>query len=178
MTQQLLKPGTQGEHVKELQTTLKKLGFGVETDGHFGPATRAAVEDMQALFGYDVDGVVGEATAKLLQQQASIGFQLSAADAVTRGLGAQGKKGDNGFAGTKLARVLKRGSEGADVRYLQRRLSALGYQVDTDGKYGPATEAAVRALQQAFGYDVDGVLGEASDRLIYQQLGLGFRAKK
>ena len=168
---QLLKPGTQGEQVKDLQSKLKQLGFAIDADGHYGPATRAAVEDLQSLFGYDVDGVAGEATQKLAQQQLTTGFQASAADVVKRGLDAQGKA-----EGPKLARILKGGSEGAEVRYLQRRLIALGYTVAVDGKYGPATEKAVRELQQAFGYDVDGVVGEATDKLIYQQIGYGFRA--
>jgi peptidoglycan hydrolase-like protein with peptidoglycan-binding domain len=173
---QVLKPGTQGEQVKELQSKLKQLGFQIESDGHFGPGTRAAVEDVQSLFGYDVDGVAGEATQQLLTQQVSAGFQLSSAEAVKRGLEAQGKKSDKGLEGPKLKRVLQSGMEGPDVRYLQRRLRALGYEVAVDGKYGPATDKAVRALQQAFGYNVDGTFGEATDRLVYQQIGYGFRA--
>ena len=168
---QLLKPGTQGEQVKDLQSKLKQLGFAIDADGHYGPLTRAAVEDIQSLFGYDVDGVAGEATQKLVQQQLTSGFQANGEDVVKRGLDAQGKK-----EGPKLARILKTGGEGPEVRYLQRRLIALGYTVAVDGKYGPATEKAVRELQQAFGYNVDGVVGEATDKLIYQQIGYGYSA--
>jgi len=174
---QLLKPGTQGEPVKALQTKLKQLGFELESDGHYGPATRAAVEDLQAIFGYDADGVAGEATLKLVEQQAGLGFVASAADAVKRGLEAQGNKSEKGLQGPKLTAILKRGSEGREVRYLQRRLAALGYTVAVDGKFGEGTEQAVRAVQKQFGYDVDGVVGEATDRLLYQQIGYGFRAK-
>lgn len=173
---QLLKPGTQGEQVKALQAKLQQLGFELASDGHYGPDTRAAVEELQLLFGYDVDGVAGEATQKLVEQQAGLGFRMTAPDAIKRALEAQGKKSDKGLTGPKLARVLKRGVEGSDVRYLQRRLSALGYTVAVDGKYGDATEQAVRALQQAFGYDVDGIVGEGTDRLLYQQIGYGYRA--
>lgn len=173
---QVLKPGTQGEPVKQLQTKLKQLGFAIDADGHYGPATRAAVEDLQAVFGYDVDGVVGEGTLKLLEQQAGLGFQITSADAVKRGLEARGQSAEKGFTGAKLTRVLSSGMEGPAVRYLQYRLIALGYAVTVDGKYGPATERAVRELQQAFGYDVDGIFGEATDRLVYQQLGFGYRA--
>jgi peptidoglycan hydrolase-like protein with peptidoglycan-binding domain len=168
---QLIKPGSQGELVTGLQTQLKGLGFEVNVDGIFGPSTRSAVEDLQALFGYDVDGIAGDATQKLITQQAELGFSLSAPDAIKRGLNAQ-----NGAGG--LATTLKKGSEGPAVRYLQRRLSALGYQVSVDGKYGPGTEQAVRALQTAFGYDVDGIVGEATHKLVNQQIGYGFRADK
>src|SRR5690349_18090436 len=99
---QLIKPGTQGEQVTALQNNLKKLGFEVNADGIFGPATRAAVEDLQALFGYDVDGVVGDATLKLIEQQAGLGFNVTAADAVKRGLTAQGKS-----EGPELTQTLK-----------------------------------------------------------------------
>jgi peptidoglycan DL-endopeptidase CwlO len=166
----LIKPGTQGEQVTSLQTKLQSLGFDVKVDGHFGPGTRAAVEDLQALFGYDVDGVVGDGTLKLIEQQAGLGFSLSAPDAVKRGLSAQGGNA------APAKRVLQSGMEGPDVRYLQRRLLALGYVVDVDGKFGAGTEKAVRALQQQFGYDVDGIVGEATHKLANQQIGYDFRA--
>lgn len=169
---QLIKPGTQGEQVTALQNKLAAIGFSVKADGIFGPGTRAAVEDLQSVFGYDVDGVVGEGTSKLIEQQAGLGFNLSAPDAIKRGLQAQGS------TPAPLKRTLKKGSEGPDVRYLQRRLTALGYTVAVDGKYGEGTEKAVRALQQQFGYDLDGVVGEATHKLLNQQIGYDFRADK
>lgn len=168
---QLIKPGSQGELVTSLQTQLKGLGFELNVDGHFGPATRSAVEDVQSLFGYDVDGIAGDATQKLISQQTELGFKLGEPDAVKRGLNAQG-------SAATIQRTLKKGTEGADVRYLQRRLSALGYQVSIDGKFGPGTETAVRAVQTAFKYDVDGIVGEATHKLLNQQIGYGFRADK
>lgn len=169
---QLIKPGTQGEQVTALQNKLSALGFAVKVDGHFGPGTRAAVEDLQSVFGYDVDGVVGDGTGKLIDQQAGLGFNLSAPDALKKGLAAQGEKP------APLKRTLKKGVEGADVRYLQLRLSTLGYTVAVDGKFGDGTEKAVRALQQQFGYDVDGIVGEGTHFLLNQQIGYGFRADK
>jgi peptidoglycan hydrolase-like protein with peptidoglycan-binding domain len=168
----LIKPGSHGELVTGLQKKLKALGFELEPDGHFGPNTRAAVEDLQALFGYDVDGVVGDATEKLIAQQTELGFNLGTGDAVKRGLNAQGNHLDAAH------RVLQKGSEGPDVRYVQRRLRALGHEVPIDGKFGPATEQAVRAMQTAFGYDVDGIVGAATHKLLNQQIGYGFRADK
>lgn len=168
----LIKPGSQGEQVTALQNNLKTLGFELNADGIYGPASRAAVEELQALFGYDVDGVVGDATLKLVEQQAGLGFNVTAPDAVKRGLAAQGKT-----EGPELTQTLKSGSEGPEVRYLQRRLQALGYTtVKADGKFGPATEQAVKGLQQAFGYDVDGKVGKATNMLTYQQIGYGWRS--
>jgi len=47
------------------------------------------------------------------------------------------------------------GSEGRQVRILQRRLG-----IAADGVYGPQTEAAVRAFQQREGLPVDGAVGQ------------------
>lgn len=55
--------------------------------------------------------------------------------------------------------LLKRGAKGADVRRLQERLKAHGAQLEVDGDFGPATERAVRAFQQARGLGVDGKVG-------------------
>ena len=57
--------------------------------------------------------------------------------------------------------ALKRGSEGDDVAAVQRRLKQWGYYDGAiDGKFGPATEQAVRRFQQKNGLTVDGVIGE------------------
>jgi peptidoglycan hydrolase-like protein with peptidoglycan-binding domain len=67
--------------------------------------------------------------------------------------------------------VLKKGSKGDGVKALQERLNAFGYGLTADGDFGAATEAAVLHLQKSFGYTVDGVVGEGTERLITQQLG-------
>ena len=53
--------------------------------------------------------------------------------------------------------VLKVGSEGADVKKLQEKLG-----VETIGKFGPKTEAAVKAWQKANGLKDDGIVGDAT----------------
>jgi len=173
----LLKHGAKGEQVVALQNALGKLGFTVNPDGQFGPATQKAVEDLQSIFGYSVDGIVGDSTQKLIDQQAGYGWNVSSPDAIKLGLQAQGKKGKDGssLAGADLTRTLKPGQDGADVRYLQRRLLVLGFTLDVDGRYGPATEQAIKQLQKAHGYDQDGLVGPATNHLINQQIGLGWR---
>lgn len=58
-----------------------------------------------------------------------------------------------------LYRDLAENAEGDDVKSLQRELARLGYQVETNGKYGPKTVAAVKKLQKAAGTaEPDGVL--------------------
>lgn len=58
--------------------------------------------------------------------------------------------------------VFVRGSAGETVKRIQRNLVAKGYSVGSagiDGKYGPATEAAVRAFQSKYGLGIDGKVG-------------------
>lgn len=55
--------------------------------------------------------------------------------------------------------LLKKGAEGSDVRRLQARLTAAGFQCAVDGDFGPATAHAVRAFQGARGLSIDGVVG-------------------
>ena len=53
--------------------------------------------------------------------------------------------------------LLKLGSEGDDVRKLQTKLG-----VDPVGKFGPKTDAAVKAWQSANGLAADGIVGPAT----------------
>lgn len=54
---------------------------------------------------------------------------------------------------------MKLGDTGADVRDLQTRLGAMGFQVETDGWFGEKTQAAVRSYQAGRGLVVDGIAG-------------------
>jgi hypothetical protein len=53
----LIKVGSKGELVKDVQEIV-----GVPADGHFGPATEAAVKKWQAANGLTADGLVGRGT--------------------------------------------------------------------------------------------------------------------
>jgi peptidoglycan hydrolase-like protein with peptidoglycan-binding domain len=75
----ILKQGSRSDEVRAVQEKLKKLGFMVEADSVFGPKTHAAVIALQTVFGYDIDGDVGPATLKLLDQQVGYGWSLEAA---------------------------------------------------------------------------------------------------
>ncbi|HVF13161.1 MAG TPA: peptidoglycan-binding protein [Acidimicrobiales bacterium] len=63
MSDPLLKLDDRGNSVTQLQQLLAAAGFDPgPIDGHFGPATDAAVRSLQAAKGLDVDGVVGGRT--------------------------------------------------------------------------------------------------------------------
>lgn len=55
---------------------------------------------------------------------------------------------------------LKKGASGANVVELQRALAREGFDPGkVDGKFGPATERAVKAFQRARGLEADGIAG-------------------
>jgi len=59
-------------------------------------------------------------------------------------------------------RVYRRGDDGPEVRDVQQRLVALGEPIDPaelEGRFGPTTEAAVRAFQERRDLRVDGLVG-------------------
>jgi peptidoglycan hydrolase-like protein with peptidoglycan-binding domain len=55
--------------------------------------------------------------------------------------------------------LTRKGNEGQSVRSLQYLLRARSHPVTVDGIFGPQTDAAVRAFQQARGLAVDGIVG-------------------
>ena len=68
------------------------------------------------------------------------------------------------------ARLLSRGSRGADVRRLQEALAGLGY-LDIaliNGEFGYETEAALMLFQRDQGLDRDGIAGEKTFAVLYQ----------
>lgn len=60
----------------------------------------------------------------------------------------------------KLTRILKSGVTGEDVKFLQERLTKLGfYNAGITSNFGPKTELSVKALQENKGLPADGVVG-------------------
>lgn len=126
----VIKRGDSGVQVTILQGNLNSLGFTVEIDGSYGPATEEAVKSFQSSYGLDADGRCGPATSAKM------------AEAI----------------GT-VDPSLKRGDSGADVTVLQGVLRKLGYAVEVDGSFGPATEEAVKSFQMSYGLAADGKCG-------------------
>ncbi|XEC32502.1 peptidoglycan-binding protein [Streptomyces fradiae] len=68
------------------------------------------------------------------------------------------------------SRTLSQGASGADVTALQIRVAGYpgyGGVLAIDGSYGPATAAAVKRFQSAYGLAADGVAGPATFSKIY-----------
>lgn len=136
-----------GDSVSRLQSRLH-----LSTDGVFGPETEAAVKRLQARHGLSVDGVVGSATWSVLGVSGEETL-TPPASAVTHHHSAAATVADTESSGGEEGE-----SSGGDaVSRLQSRL-----KLNTDGTFGPETEAAVKRLQARHGLTVDGVVGPAT----------------
>lgn len=125
-----LSQGSTGEAVAALQRAL--IAHNVEVvggaDGVFGPKTLEALNSFQRANGLAETAVVDEATA------IALGIVTAATDGLTRG------------------------SRGDEVSQLQQALVDAGHTPSggVDGIFGPGTEAALRAFQEAAGLPVTG----------------------
>jgi len=132
MAEPLLRRGSSGTAVRQLQEALKEAGHDPgPIDGEFGPATEAAVRAFQQEKEIAVDGVVGDITWLNIDEDAVFSHP-----------------------------VVRRGSTGLAVRRVQKRLTLAGYETGgVDGIFGAGTEAGVKALQRDSGLTRDGVVG-------------------
>jgi len=183
----LLRLGSQGEQVQELQAVLALLGFySGEINGVYQAATAAAVQQFQAAAGITVDGVVGPSTWQRLFPLPSQVGQLTAAApnqpaaqpvstapaAESPAPPAASANAPSSSASTTAAPtaprevtlpILRPGTRGPAVARLQERLRSLGYYSGPiDGIFGPQTEAAVKAAQRNFSLNPDGIVGPAT----------------
>ena len=79
----------------------------------------------------------------------------------------------------KAVSSLKRGSKGDAVRTLQENLNKLGYNCGSvDGKFGAATEKAVKLFQSDHGLTVDGIAGSLTQAALEETLGNGGAVEK
>ncbi|HEU5141301.1 MAG TPA: peptidoglycan-binding protein [Bacillales bacterium] len=167
-TNRLLRVGSRGEAVSELQTKLKKAGtYEGSIDGLYGPLTAAAVRKFQRSRGLTVDGIAGPVTLGALYKHGAREREQAAKKSRNEQKKTQEvKKPDKGSSFTK--QVLRVGSRGKAVSSLQNHLQAAGlYTYTVDGIYGSRTAAAVRKFQRAHGLKVDGIAGPVTLSTLY-----------
>lgn len=134
----IYRSGDVGPEILDIQRRLIVLGGTIdpaELGGVFGPSTEVAVRAFQRRRNLPVDGIVGPDT---WDQLVEAGYRL----------------GDRTLY---LHASLFRGD---DVRELQRKLNALGFDAGReDGVHGVRTDRAVRDFQRNVGDEPDGVVG-------------------
>jgi N-acetylmuramoyl-L-alanine amidase len=131
----------EGPEVEDIQHRLAALGVAIdqgELHGRFGPSTDRAVRAFQERRSLRVDGRVGPDT---WGQLIEAGYRL----------------------GDRVLYLHAPYFRGDDVRALQRKLNALGFDAGReDGLFGPLADAAVREFQRNVGDDSDGIVGPAT----------------
>ena len=171
----ILREGDSGDQVRVIQYYLDVIGYFdpavpvVPIDGVFGPETRQAVIDFQTSQGLTPDGIVGRNTWNRM---------TAVYDDITRNLPPEYEYlSDEIYPG----RLLTAGVTGDDVSSLQRLLQKAARidpslpQVQVTGVYDPATEQAVRLIQERYGLPVNGAAGPLTwDRIV--QLSKGNQA--
>jgi peptidoglycan hydrolase-like protein with peptidoglycan-binding domain/GH25 family lysozyme M1 (1,4-beta-N-acetylmuramidase) len=132
--------GGKTEWVKQAQLLLDITWQpSLAADGDFGPATKAAVEALQADDHVRADGIIGPQTWQALIAGTPAGVLPS-----------------------RLASGAKDPVGGIDfVRRVQALCDVHGEPTAVDGVFGPATEASVKAVQRAYGEPETGVVDEA-----------------
>ena len=135
----LIRKGDRSEQVADVQARLRSLGFSIDDDsGHFGEATRNAVQTFQQGRSILADGIVGPHTWNELVE-------------------ASWRLGD------RVLYLKIPPMRGDDVMSLQTQLNALGFDAGRgDGIFGPNSARAVRAFQKEYGVTEDGIFGARS----------------
>ena len=143
---QLIRRGSTGPAVAEVQAALAQLGLLEVAEHSFGPATDQAVRAFQQQRGVSVDGLVGPETYRAL---AAARWRL----------------------GDRLLSLASNPYVGDDVAALQERLLELGFDAGrVDGVFGARTQGALRLFQREYGMVPDGACGMATLRAL-KQLG-------
>lgn len=75
----MLALGSKGRDVVELQTLLNRHGASLTIDGDFGPATEAALKQIQRQNGLSADGIYGPQTLRALSQTDAVSTLAEAA---------------------------------------------------------------------------------------------------
>lgn len=164
--------GDRGDDVREIQDYLIAQNLLHATaDGVYGTATVNAIKDFQSALGLEVDGVCGAMTYKLLRAAAydeidvttwrpgdyvpEHGASQSAASVLTT-VKAVGEAAQ--YAG--VGDIIKLGTQGDGVVYLQNKLIELGFYTGAaDGVCGTSTVNALKSFQSSRGMKADGICG-------------------
>lgn len=130
--------GDEGREVGDIQERLAGLGLAIDGDElgrGFGASTDEAVRVFQARRSLRVDGLVGPDT---WGQLVEAGYRL----------------------GDRTLYLHSPFFRGDDVRALQRKLNALGFDAGRqDGTFGAGTDRAMREFQRNVGDEPDGIVG-------------------
>lgn len=157
----ILKLGSTGPAVRDLQTRLRRLGYMRTVDGDFGKGTENALKAFQTRNRLRADGIAGPSTLAKLNSPGAVKAPVTPAPTK-----APPKATATPRVNANL--YLKNGDSGADVRRMQNRLIELGYLAGkATGRFNAATESAVIAFQKRNVSYYDGIAGPMTLSKLY-----------
>lgn len=167
-----LKLGNNSEDVKTIQNQLNRIRKNYPAipeispvNGEFNTVTEQAVKKFQEIFNLTADGVVGKSTWYKLSQ-IYVGVKNLAE------LNSEGEKLP--IPPKPPSYTLKKGSKGDAVKVLQYFLDCISLffeeipAIKIDGMFGTATENSVKSFQKRFNLEVDGIVGQATWKKLYE----------
>ena len=139
-----LKTGSRGSAVTELQRRLEALGYlDILPNGKYASTTAAAVKEFQGVAGLKRTGIADNRTQQALYDGGAPKSEIYGAKLQTSG-------------------------NGTYVKRLQMRLRTKGYAPGSiNGKFGEATEGAVKRFQIQTGLKADGIAGRSTLGLLF-----------
>lgn len=154
--------GSSGNEVRTIQVELNRIGQNypaitriIPANGIFGESTTQAVMDFQQIFGLPVTGIVNKATW----------YQIKYIFTAVKGLSELGGEGLTiGEVTNYWDEDLRRGDYGQGVRALQYYLNVIAYfnpeipTVPETGVFGEQTERQVKAFEEFYGLNPDGIV--------------------
>lgn len=167
-----LTTGDEGDDVKRLQDSLQKLGYYQgKLSGNYLEGTTSAIQAFQENNGLSGTGTADVKTQQLLFSASALskdapqatspvdpGSDLGDTNDVV--IAADGDA-DGATQDAEYTKKLNRGAKGEQVKLVQQRLTDLGYfDGPISGNYMNQTVAAVKEFQAKNGLTADGVTGE------------------
>jgi N-acetylmuramoyl-L-alanine amidase len=158
---EVLKPGTSGKDVYELQGRLKALGYyNGMIDGNFGEKTKNSVTWFQWKFGMKSDGVVGAQT-KLKLWNATKNWKPAAEALAQTGSGGTGQNngGDSSSGGnSKLPASNDLGLSANDLKLMANAVFGESRGEPFEGQVAVAAVILNRVKSSEFPHTVSGVI--------------------
>lgn len=173
-----LQYGSSGEDVKQLQTRLTELGYYTgKISGNYLDGSQAAISAFQQRNGLTATGKADVDTQTLLFSGQAIGKNDRGGAATPTPIPINSFLVDEDAPDQAVATPeesvpfdgnVKRGAKGTKVKKIQTRLTELGYYSGPiSGNFLAKTSAAVKAFQTQNGLEADGIIGEETWNLLF-----------
>ena len=173
-----LRYGASGEDVKRLQTRLTELGYyHGKISGNYLEGTQSAISTFQEKHGEKATGEADVDTQTLLYSGAAQNKLVKVVETATPVPGDYFLVQEDEITGElpptdppyeEFTKKLKYESSGKQVKKVQQRLTELGYYTGSiSGNFLGHTRNAVKAFQQQNALEVDGVVGEETWNVLF-----------